>query len=71
MGVKDGGQPRQCAMTSDFTEVTFGFEHAGGGPAQNHGPALPAFDASRDLPDPAEQVLDQVGGGQGALQPRG
>ena len=63
MSVKDGRQARQYPTTSNFTEVTFGFERAGRGLAQNRGSALPAFDPPRDLPDPAEQVLDQVGGG--------
>jgi hypothetical protein len=33
MGVKRGDQFWECAITSDFAEVTFGFEYARGGPA--------------------------------------
>src|SRR5215469_9950868 len=59
--VKCCGQSRQCSISGNFAEVAFGFEHARGGPAQDHGSALPAFDASRDLAHPAEQVFDEVG----------
>jgi hypothetical protein len=31
MRVNHAGQFRQCAITSDLAEVTFGFEHARGG----------------------------------------
>jgi len=41
--VKHGGQSRQSAISGDFAEVALGFEHTGGGPAQDHGSALPAF----------------------------
>jgi len=61
MSVQHCGQPRQRTLAGDFAEVTFGFEHPGCGPAQNHGSALPAFDPPCDLAHPAEQVLDQVG----------
>jgi hypothetical protein len=59
--MKHSGQPRKRAVASEITEVTFGFEHTCGGPAQNHSSTLPAFDAPRDLAHPAKQVLDQVG----------
>ena len=39
-------------------------EHAGCGPAQDHSPSLPVFDAACDLADPAEWVLDEIGGRQ-------
>ena len=51
-----GGQSRQSAISGDFAEVALGFEHTGGGPAQDHGSALPAFDPPRDPAHPAEQV---------------
>ncbi len=41
-----------------------GFEYAGRGPARHHRATLPAFDPASDLAHPAEQVLDQFGGGQ-------
>ena len=66
--MKRGGQSRQCAIPGDLAEVTLGFEHTCGDPAQDHGSALPAFDPPRNLADPAEQVFDQVGRGQYPVQ---
>ena len=52
--MKHGSEPGQRAVSGDFAEVTLGFEYPGGGPAEDHTSALPAFDAPRDLAHAAE-----------------
>ena len=68
VGAQRGDQDRHRAIAGELAEAALGLEHTGGGPAQHHGAALPASDPASDLAHPAEQVLDQVGRGQNALE---
>ena len=64
VGAQGSDQGRNRTMAGELAEAALGLEHTGGGPTQNHGAALPAFDPAPDLTHPAEQVFNQVSGRQ-------
>src|SRR4029450_546346 len=56
-------------MTDDATELAFGFEHPGGGPAKAHVAGLPALDVAADAADRVDHRLARVRGRERALEP--
>jgi len=56
------GELGEVFVADDASELLFGFEHAGGGPAQRHVAVLPALDVARAAPDALDHGLAGVGG---------
>src|SRR2546426_6691488 len=58
----------QLFTASNPSEAFLGPKQRGGGPAQNHAWAVPAFDAAGPVGGLGKTVLDQVGVGQSPAQ---
>jgi len=52
-------------VADDLSELAFGFEHPGGGPAQAHVAVLPALDVAAGGAADADHRLDRVRAAQG------
>src|SRR6266498_3263974 len=50
----------EVAVADDLPKLPFGFEHAGGGPAQAHVARLPALDVARGAADDLDHRLARV-----------
>jgi hypothetical protein len=56
--VECGAEFRQVQVAVDAAELLAGFGHAGGAPAQGHGPVLPPFDVLGVLAADLDHGLD-------------
>src|SRR3954451_22888951 len=63
------GQLGEVSVADDLAELTLGFEHPGGGPAQAHVAVLPALDVARDAANGLDHRLAGVRRGNRALEP--
>src|SRR5438093_13181782 len=61
----EGGE---VAVADDLPNLPFGFEHAGGGPAQRHLPRGPALHVALGAPDDLDHRLARVRALERALQ---
>lgn len=61
-------QGSQVQMSVDPAELFAGFDHAGGAPAQCHGPVAAAFDVAGVITTDGDHRFDTVDRAQGAGQ---